>query len=97
MAMLTGLLVSSDQRIRHIGVDLGSRDLGVIDGNVGLLCAEALDERDGRRSAGIASVLLECESEDSDLLVGDGVEELHIGGMFSMEISENLRVSDLRC
>lgn len=91
--MLTGLLVSSDQRIRHIGVDLGSRNLGVIDGNVGLLCTKALDERDGRRSAGIASVLLECKTENSDLLVRDGVEQLSIGGMFSLMVSEDLLVS----
>lgn len=55
--------------------DLRFLDLGVVHGNPSTLRQKVVDEVDGGRLSGVTSVSLEGESEDSDLLAGDGVEQ----------------------
>lgn len=50
-------------------------DLGVVEGDAGLLGEEVVGDRDGGGLAGVTGVLLEGPSEDGDLLASDGVEE----------------------
>lgn len=89
---------TSRKVILHSGLgevepDLRFGDLGVVDGDLGVLVAEVLDDGDGGALAGISSaavivssaskspergtdaLLLERESENSNLLARDGVEE----------------------
>lgn len=70
--ILTGI---DNTRLREVHVDLLRLDLGVVDGDLGVLLDEVLDQGDGSRLTGVTSVLLEGEAEDGNLLVGNGVEE----------------------
>ena len=55
--------------------DLRFLDLGVVHGDPSTLRQKVVDEVDGGRLSGVTSVGLEGESEDGDLLAGDGVEQ----------------------
>lgn len=84
-----------DSRLGEVEPDLRLGDLGVVDGDFGVLGAEVLADGDRGRLASVSGVLktgcnqvsralkrrfgrahlLERETEDGDLLVGDRVEE----------------------
>jgi hypothetical protein len=84
LASLDGVLGDSDLLLVRNGVSaalgevhphLVGLDLGVVNRYVGRLVEEVVDEGDGGGLSGVSSVLLEGETEDGDLLVGDGREE----------------------
>jgi len=56
--------------------DLGFRDLGVVDGQLGTLFQEVLADPNRRRFTGVVGVRFEGKTKDSDALTGHGSEQL---------------------
>lgn len=60
---------------RQVQPNLRLGDLGVIDTNLSTLVQEVLANGGGGALPRVSGILLECETEDGNLLARDGVEE----------------------
>lgn len=67
-------LVPLELGCAHVPEDLIGGNLGVVDADLASITNQALADINGRRLAGVASVLLEGKAKDGNLLLRDGVE-----------------------